>query len=424
MLPAPPGPSPIIATVPAAQAGTGKIPPTNQVRPLNYAAHSTARTFFQLGAAADSATARELAQLGGHGARMIDAYLQSSKRPDPVVAANELQHLLTLLLPLTDGRRGSDTHAEFADPVRSAAARLRPDALVAICAQSTVAGCRGILLSSLLESLADRLAGRDRALAAHLRDQSPPAFLAHRDVIVLSYPTARRGDPGVASLLIGQALVRLEIELTNPTVPGCAVENGSDHGPLLLADCIAARRLGIAYLDELYAHSALSGGGPPPSLRVQAVLDVLRELGYPGEDPLGRAFGHIASAGEDAALRSQASGPQLSAIAERSAELEPAGYSAAACREEVGPLIELLGAGVPPAQVITSDGECRWPSARAVLSTSAIFNHVNLAQLARYIRPPADPAQLGMLIRERKDELVIKALELLSFGAAFKSAPQ
>ena len=83
----------------------------------------------------------------------------------------------------------------------------------------------------------------------------------------------------------------------------------------------------------------------------------------------------------------------------------------------------LLGCGIPPAQVIDPEGGCRWPSARAVLATSAVFNHVGLGSLRRYLRLEGPPPQDRLVLRQRKDELVTKALELLAFGAAFENAP-
>lgn len=372
-----------------------------------YAAHSSARLFFGLAAVSDYPTVRELAFLGGHAASLIAAYLQARPVPDLELADRELDAVLRDLLPLTDGRRGQHSHSELLGPVSTAVERSFPGSLVVLRAAATGGGY--LRISRLLEGLIARLAAGDRATSERLRRLAPPEYLAHRDVVILAYPAGRAGDPGVLCRLLGHTLPGLELE--------AADSSGTDA---LAADAIGARRLGFAYLDELLATAAADPAGF--GARLTVAHRALLELGYGPDLPglLGKAW---ASAAPDPDCQAAVPPAVLAQALATACRLEPEPFSACECAAQIAPLLELLGNGIPPAQIIGAAADEQWPSARAVLATSAVFNHAGLDRLGRFVRLPGPPAQDRLLLRQRKDELVIKALELLSFGAAFEGAP-
>ena len=229
--------------------------------------------------------------------------------------------------------------------------------------------------------------------------------------MVLSYPATRAGDPGVLCRLLGHTIPHLELEVA---------EFDSAVSDTLVADAVGARRLGFAYLDELLSTAASDGRAF--GARMTVVRRALAETGYGPELPglLGQAW---ARAGADPADEAAIAPTELECVLETARRLEPAPYLAGECAAQIAPLLDLLGNGIPPAQIIGAAEDEQWPSARAILATSAVFNHAGLARLSRFVRLPGTPGADRLLLRQRKDELVIKALELLSFGAAFEGAP-
>ncbi len=392
------------------------------VLPTEYAAHNSARQFFALAAGSDSPTVRDLASLGGHAARIIAAYIELARPAYPVLAAGQLEQLLATLLPLTDGRRVMHAHSELIGPARSAVARVLPEALVVLHGEAGAAGAEPRRVSDLLRGIITQLAAGAPQLADQLELLVPTQYLNHREIVVLTYPAGRGGDPGVLALLLGQAIPLLEIDAGQlPLGPAANLPDPAWHR-ILLADCLGARRLGFSYLDQLLDLGSNAPSGPPPGLRGQLVLATLADLGYhpdlPG--PLGRALAR--------AQRQLPDWPDIdpglaTRLLDQAGTIDQSTYHAAQCAEDIAPLLALLGSGIPPAQVIDSVAGCRWPSARAVLATSAVFNHVGIGSLRRYLRLEGPPQQDRLALRQRKDELVTKALELLSFGAAFENAP-
>ena len=386
---------------------------TDPLRPATaaaaeYAAHCSARLFFGLAAVSDYPTVRELAMLGGHAASLVVAYIQEKPDPDLRLANRELDAIMRDLLPLTDGRRSQHSHSELLGPVSAAVDRSFPGSLVVLRAG---AGGSGFLrISRLLDGLIDRLTGGDPEFSGRLRELAPEAYLSHRDVIVLSYPAARAGDPGVLCQLLGNSIPELELNAAGePPARGTHV-----------ADAVGARRLGFSYLDELLFAAASDTGAF--SDRIVVVRHALAELGYGPDLPgrLGRAWTRAAP---DPANAPTIPPHELESVLATARRLEPAPYLAADCAAEIAALLDLLGNGIPPAQVIGAPATEQWPSARAILATSAVFNHVGLDRLRRFVRLPGPPGADRLLLRQRKDELVTKALELLSFGAAFEGAP-
>ena len=387
---------------------------TDPLRPAaaaasEYAAHSSARLFFGLAAVSDYPTVRELAFLGGHAASLVAAYVQEWPAADLGMASRELGSILADLLPLTDGRRSQHSHSELLGPVSAAVDRSAPGSLVVLHAGAGESGY--LKISSLLESLIARLAAGEPRLAARLRELAPDKYLAHRDVVVLSYPAARTGDPGVLCQLLGHTIPELELSVN---------ESSSNDSAALVADAIGARRLGFAYLDELVA--AAPSDDAALGSRMVVVRRALEELGYCRGLPglLGQAWARIAPPpGCGAALPPE----ELERVLAAARRFEPDPYRAGDCASQITPLLDLLGNGIPPAQVIGAPAAQQWPSVRAILATSAVFNHAGLDRLGRFVRLSGPPAADRLLLRQRKDELVTKALELLSFGAAFEGAP-
>lgn len=387
---------------------------TDPLRPAaaaaaEYAAHSSARLFFGLAAVSDYPTVRELAFLGGHAASLVAAYIQHCPEADLRMADRELGVILGDLLPLTDGRRSQHSHSELLGPVSAAVDRSLPGSLVVL--RAGAGGSGHLRISNLLDGLIARLTGGEPGLSARLRELAPAEYLAHRDVVVLSYPAARAGDPGVLCRLLGHTIPDLELHATRP--------GRADSCPHL-ADAIGARRLGFAYLDELLSSAAPHPG--PFRARMAVVRRALAELGYGRDLPglLGEAWARAApDRADDADIRPQ----ELEHVLATARRLEPEPYRAADCAAQIAPLLDLLGNGIPPAQVIGAAAAEQWPSARAILATSAVFNHAGLDRLSRFVRLPGPPGADRLLLRQRKDELVTKALELLSFGAAFEGAP-
>lgn len=393
--------------------GPGPWDPADMTDPLRpaaeYAAHSSARLFFGLAAVSDYPTVRELAFLGGHAASLVAAYIQKLPDADLRLANRELDAILRDLLPLTDGRRSQHSHSELLGPVSAAVDRSFPGSLVVLHAG---AGRSGYLkISSLLDGLIARLTAGDAELSGRLRRLAPEEYLKHRDVVVLSYPAARTGDPGVLCRLLGHTIPELELNAT---------ESDSHESNALIADAIGARRLGFAYLDEL--HSTAPSDPVAFSARAAVVHRALAELGYGPALPglLGQAWASAAPAPAAEALVPAAELERALVSARR---LEPEPYLASDCATQIDPLLDLLGNGIPPAQVIGAPADQQWPTARAILATSAVFNHAGIDRLSRFVRLPGPPAADRLLLRQRKDELVTKALELLSFGAAFEGAP-
>lgn len=373
-----------------------------------YAAHSSARLFFGLAAVSDYPTVRELAFLGGHAASLVVAYIQERPDADLRLANRELDSIMGDLLPLTDGRRSQHSHAELLGPVSAALDRSFPGSLVVL--RAGPGGSAHLRISGLLEGLIDRLSAGEPGFAGRLRALAPNEYLSHRDVVVLSYPAARAGDPGVLCRLLGHTIPDLELH--------AAVDSPS--GDPRVADAIGARRLGFSYLDELFSSAASDAGAF--SARMAVVRRALGELGYGPDLPglLGEAWSRAAPEPENPPpIPPQ----ELECVLATARRLEPAPYLAADCAAQTAPLLDLLGNGIPPAQVIGADSADQWPSARAILATSAVFNHAGLDRLRRFVRLPGPPGADRLLLRQRKDELVIKALELLSFGAAFEGAP-
>ena len=376
-----------------------------------YAAHSSARLFFGLAAVSDYPTVRELAMLAGHAASLVTAYVQVQCDPDLARARGELDRLLRDFLPLTDGRRGQHSHAELLGPVSVAADRSLPGSLVVLLARAGSYGGPHLRIRKLLDGVISRLSAGDAALSARLRELAPEQYLSHRDVVVLSYPAARAGDPGMLCQLLGHSIPSLELGAANPE---------SCRRRLLAADAIGARRLGFSYLDELISGPAADAEAWPD--RIAVVRLALAEAGFGSGMPglLGKAWARLGSALEAETAAPPAELEDAVALA-RKFESEP--YLAADCVAEIGPLLELLGNGIPPAQVIGATGAEQWPSARAILAASAVFNHAGLERLGRFVRLAGPPEADRLLLRQRKDELVTKALELLSFGVAFEGAP-
>ena len=398
-------------------AGPGCWEPADMTDPLRpataaaaeYAAHCGARLFFGLAAVSDYPTVRELAFLGGHAASLVVAYIQEGPDPDLRLANRELDAIMRDLLPLTDGRRSQHSHSELLGPVSAAVDRSFPGSLVVLRAG---AGGSGFLrISRLLDGLIDRLTGADHGFAGRLRELAPGEYLSHRDVIVLSYPAARAGDPGVLCQLLGHSIPELELDAAATQSPACGTH---------VADAIGARRLGFSYLDELLFAAASDAGAF--SDRIVVVRHALAELGYGPDLPglLGRAWTRAAP---DPANAAAIPPHELESVLATARRLEPEPYRAADCAAETAALLDLLGNGIPPAQIIGAPETEQWPSARAILATSAVFNHVGLDRLRRFVRLPGPPGADRLLLRQRKDELVTKALELLSFGAAFEGAP-
>ena len=397
-------------------AGPGSCEPADMTGPARpaaaaaaeYSAHSSARLFFGLAAVSDYPTVRELAFLGGHAASLVVAYIQEFPGADLRLADQELGAILRDLLPLTDGRRNQHSHSELLGPVSAAVDRSLPGSLVVLRAGAGASG--HLRISRLLEGMIERLAGGDPAFSARLRNLAPREYLAHRDVVVLSYPATRAGDPGVLCQLLGHTIPHLELDVAelDSAVPATHV-----------ADAVGARRLGFAYLDELLSTAASDGRAF--DTRMAVVRRALAEIGYGPDLPglLGQAW---ARAGADPADEA-AIPPQLECVLDTARRLEPAPYLAGECADQIAPLLDLLGSGIPPAQIIGAAEDEQWPSARAILATSAVFNHAGLSRLSRFVRLPGTPGADRLLLRQRKNELVTKALELLSFGAAFEGAP-
>ncbi len=382
------------------------------VAAAEYAAHGSARLFFGLAAASDYPTVRELASLAGHATTLVAAYIQGRPDADLDLANCELDAIMRDLLPLTDGRRGQHAHAELLGPINAALDHRFPRALVVLHAAPRAGRGGHLQINKLLDGLIARLSAGDPTLAQQLRQSAPENYLSHRDVIVLSYPAARTGDPGVLCQLLGRAIPELDLAAAGQAGP----PDCSD----LAADAVGARRLGFAYLDDLLAGSGSAAADWPDRLAV--VRQALTELGYSSRLPglLGKAWRQTTlSADPEPAV---AATPIHDALA-RARRFEPDPYLAADCAREIAPLLDLLGNGIPPAQVIGAAAAEQWPSARAILTTSAVFNHVGLDRLRRFVRLPGPAATDRLLLRQRKDELVTKALELLSFGAAFEGAP-
>ena len=223
------------------------------VLPTEYAAHNSARQFFALAAGSDSPTVRDLASLGGHAARLIAAYIEFARPADPVLAAGQLEQLLATLLPLTDGRRVMHAHSELIGPARSAVARVLPEALVVLHGEVGVPDAAPRRVGDLLRGIITRLAADAPQLAGQLELLVPAQYLNHREIVVLTYPAGRGGDPGVLALLLGQAIPLLEIDAGQfPLVPATNLPDPAWHR-ILLADCLGARRLGFSYLDQLLA---------------------------------------------------------------------------------------------------------------------------------------------------------------------------
>ena len=377
-----------------------------------YAAHSSARLFFGLAAVSDYPTVRELATLAGHAATLVAAYIQERPDADLELANFELDTILHDLLPLTDGRRGQHSHAELLGPVSAALSRSFPNALVVLHAAPRAHGGTQLRLRKLLNGLVDRLSGGDPLLERRLTRLAPASYLDHRDVIVLTYPAARAGDPGVLCHLLGQAIPALELAGDGQSSPPELAH--------LVIDAVGARRLGFSYLDELLAAS------PSPTApfadRLAIVRRALGQLGYASASDglLGRAWENTAFANDPAPAVPPAVMERVLVCAQ---EFEPDPYHAQDCAAEIAPLLDLLGNGIPPAQAIGVSADNQWPSARAILATSAVFNHAGLERLRRFVRLPGPAAADRLLLRQRKDELVTKALELHSFGAAFEGAP-
>ena len=316
------------------------------VAAAEYAAHSSARLFFGLAAVSDYPTVRELAFLGGHAASLVVAYIQERPDADLRLANRELDSLMGDLLPLTDGRRSQHSHSELLGPVSAAVDRSLPGSLVVLRAG---AGGSGYLrISNLLDGLIGRLTGGDPELSARLRELAPAEYLAHRDVVVLSYPAARAGDPGILCQLLGHTIPHLELQIAGPPASATYV-----------ADAVGARRLGFSYLDELLS-SAASDAGAFGS-RMAVVRRALAELGYgPGLPGLpGLAWARAApDPANDAAIPSQ----ELESVLATARRLEPAPYLASDCAAQIAPLLELLGNGIPPAQVIGANASNSGPA--------------------------------------------------------------
>lgn len=387
---------------------------TDPLRPATaaaaeYSAHRSARLFFGLAAVSDYPTVRELAFLGGHAASLVVAYIQECPDADLQLANRELGAILRDLLPLTDGRRSQHSHSELLGPVSAAVERSFPGSLVVL--RAGAGGSGHLRISRLLDGLIGRLTDGDAAYSARLRELAPAEYLSHRDVVVLSYPAARAGDPGVLCQLLGHTIPDLELQSANSEP--CAART---H----IADAIGARRLGFAYLDELL--SAAASDARDFSARMAVVRRALGELGYSSELPglLGEAW-ERAAAGP--AIESAVPSRELESALAAARRLEPEPYLAQDCAAQTAPLLDLLGNGIPPAQVIGAAAPEQWPSARAILATSAVFNHAGLGRLSRFVRLAGPAGADCLLLRQRKDELVTKALELLSFGAAFEGAP-
>jgi hypothetical protein len=373
-----------------------------------YAAHRSARLFFDLAAVSDYPTVRELAFLGGHAASLVVAYIQEFPDADLQLANRELGAILRDLLPLTDGRRSQHSHSELLGPVSAAVDRSFPGSLVVL--RAGAGGSGHLRFSGLLDDLIARLTDGDPGFPTRLRELAPAEYLAHRDVVVLSYPAARAGDPGVLCQLLGHTIPDLELGDAQ-----AEPEVSRTH----LADAVGARRLGFAYLDELLSAAASDAG--TFGSRMAVVRRALADLGYGRTLPglLGEAWTRAADPAVEVAIPP----PELERILAAARRLEPEPFLAEDCAAQIAPLLELLGNGIPPAQVIGAPAAQQWPSARAILATSAVFNHAGLGRLSRFVRLSGPVGADRLLLRQRKDELVTKALELLSFGSAFEGAP-
>tara|TARA_Y100000590_G_scaffold439765_1_gene564232 strand:- start:883 stop:2091 length:1209 start_codon:yes stop_codon:yes gene_type:complete len=372
-----------------------------------------------------SATLQEIGSIAIATTSVLSAALRSSSKQNRSSASfirQELRLVHEQYLPVLTRPQAIRPTQEFAGPLRKSVRAFAPGVVVALHPSPTFSSFSSQGYRTPMLSLIDRLQSNvvslhDRSL---LLNAFAPILQNHPGVAIFNYPSNEGKNPLTLATLLGAPLGHLR-EAFSSVRSGEAAADCSSSAAILLSDIFAARTLGPVYLtalrwqlSPLQAHTTTSTLAP---LRLLLTHETLTALGHPARLPQAQH----ASLTQAANLLSNQ--PNKDQLFEEASALPGQSFSSGQYNEEVPPLLQLLRAGLPPAQYYSSGTLC-WASVPAILNASASFANTALEHLGAFLKLPEDSLDATLHVRHKADALILKALELSEFGKAFEKESQ